>query len=97
MNNPKKHNCLTCGYEWKHGFSGSHRCSDTMKVTINNQADKIKELETELASMTHAAKELYSVISEHSLMPCRSLETRMMQTASRYSKRIFKGDNNEPK
>lgn len=69
---------------------------------MNNQNDKIKELENELASMTHAAKELYGVISEYSLMPCRSLETRMMQTANRYAKRIFNkniwiGRQNEPK
>ncbi|AUG84972.1 hypothetical protein MAELSTROM_53 [Pseudoalteromonas phage Maelstrom] len=51
--------------------------------------DRIKQLEDELASMTHVAKELYGAISEYSLMPCKSLETRMMGTANRCSKRVF--------
>lgn len=54
-----------------------------------DQSERIKELEQSLSTMTHAAKELYGVISEHSLMPCRSLETRMMSTANRYATRIF--------
>jgi len=30
MKNPEIHNCLTCGYEWEHGKSGSHRCYENM-------------------------------------------------------------------
>ncbi len=81
--------CCTCGYEFYRGANGVHRCADVMGVTIENQGDRIKELEQSLISMTHAAKELYGVISEYSLMPCKILETRMMSTANRYSPRIF--------
>lgn len=61
----------------------------------NNLREEIKKLKGELESMTHTAKELHGVISEYSLMPCRSLETRMMSTANRYASRIF-GVDNEP-
>ena len=58
--------------------------------------NRISDLQEELQKITHVAKELYGVISEHSLMPCRSLEIRMMATANRYRNRIF-GLHNEPK
>ena len=56
---------------------------------LNENQDRIKELESELDSMTHAAKELHGTIEEDRDMPCKSLERRMFQTAKRYEKRIF--------
>lgn len=93
--------CIDCGSE-----TGDDVCRDTAIKKWNNRAEssevssidqleRIKELEQSLSTMTHAAKELYGVISEHSLMLCRSLETRMMDTANRYATRIF-GESNEP-
>lgn len=63
--------------------------SESSEASSIDQSERIKELEQSLSTMTHVAKELYGAISEHSLMPCRSLETRMMATANRYATRIF--------
>jgi len=59
-----------------------------VKAYDENQ-ERIKQLEAELESMTHAAKELHGAVLEYCEMPCKSLERRMFQTAERYKKRIF--------
>ena len=90
MQNPETHTCHKCGFTWNHDRNGSHNCSDLVSVTI-------KQLEAELALITHAAKELHGAISEYRGMPCESLEKRMFNTASRYKNRIFGELPNEPK
>ena len=66
--------------------------NDVMALAEHFSADgqeRIKELEAALESMTHAAKELHGTVLEYCDMPCKSLERRMFQTASRYKNRIF--------
>lgn len=44
MINPETHTCSTCGYVWKHGFDGSHDCSNLLCKRIQVLEDALQEL-----------------------------------------------------
>ena len=49
----KKCTCSTCGYQWVHGYDGSHSCVQAMQKTINMLISENSKLEVKVKDLTN--------------------------------------------